>query len=132
MKWMAFALAAGLGLGAGAGRGRAVTFEPEIDLSESATASTLNEISPQAVAVDGEGRAAVVWSEFPAEEGAPELMARVRETSGSWSQFKLLSKRDGKYSGDAALAVTAEGQIAVTWVDQGSGRFEGHGLIQVV
>lgn len=124
MKRIAFGLAAGLGLVAGSGMGRAVTFEQEIDLSESATASTLNEISPQAVAVDGEGRVAVVWSEFPPEGGAPELMARVRQTDGGWSQSKLLTERDGKYSGDAALAVTAEGQVAVTWLDQGSGSFE--------
>jgi hypothetical protein len=124
MKWLLLGLAAGLGLVAGTGMGRAVTFEQEVDLAESATASTLNEISPQAVAVDGEGRVVIVWSEFPAEGGAPELMARMRLTDGSWSESKLLTERDGKYSGDAALAGTAEGQVAIAWVDQGSGSFE--------
>ena len=116
-------LGVGLGLAAGAGAAGVVTFEPEVDLSESATASTLNEISPQAVTVDGTGRVAVVWSEFPAEGGAPELMARVRQPYGSWTRSSQLTPSDGKYSGDAALAA-AGGPVLVTWVDQGSGGFE--------
>lgn len=117
-------LGAGLGLAAGAGAAGIVTFEPEVDLSESATASTLNEISPQAVAADLAGRVAAVWSEFPEEGGAPELMARVRRADGSWSKSAQLTPSDGKYSGDAALAATSGGSVMVTWVDQGSGGFE--------
>lgn len=130
MRWKAVArgalwtiLGPGLGLVTGAGATGVVTFEPEVDLSASATASTLNEISPQAVAVDGAGRVAVVWSEFPEEGGAPELMARVRRPDGSWSRSAQLTPSDGKYSGDAALAA-AGGPVLVAWVDQASGGFE--------
>ncbi len=116
-------LGVGLGLAAGAGAAGAVAFEPEVDVSDSPTASALNEISPQAVAVDGAGRVAVVWAEFPEEGGAPELMARVRLPDGTWTRSAALTASDGKYSGDAALA-TAGGEIMIAWVDQGSGSFE--------
>jgi hypothetical protein len=102
----------------------AVTFEREVDLSESAGASSLNEISPQAVAVDGEGRVVVVWSEFSEEGGTPELMVRVRQPDGRWSRSALLTDRDGHYSGDAAVATTAEGRVAIAWIEQESGSFE--------
>ncbi len=101
-----------------------VTFGPEYDLAESATPSGLNEISPQAVAVDGQGRVVVVWSEFPAADRPPELMARVRLADGSWSPSAFLTEPDGEYSGDAALATTADGGVAVAWVDHGTGSFE--------
>ncbi len=111
-------------LGLWVSRVSAATFTAEVNLSDSPAASLLNEINPQAVAADGQGRVIVVWSEFTTEGGTPELMARVRQPDGRWSKSALLTPRDGKYSGDAALATTADGRVAVAWVDQGSGSFE--------
>ncbi len=101
---------------------RAITFEPERNLSDSETASALPEISPQPLAFDGTGRLIVVWSEFATAESPPELMVRVSDPQGQFKEPAVpLTTPDGKYSGDATVAGTADGTVHVAWADQATG-----------
>jgi hypothetical protein len=113
-------------LAAGAVAAAAFDLEPEANLSESESPSSLNEVSPQALAVDAAGRAFVVWSEFAGEgdQPVPELVLRQRRLDGGWSSRVQLTPADGRYSSDAAVAAGPDGRVHVVWVDQGSGAFE--------
>ena len=107
-----------------AAAGSAIQLQPEENLSASDAPSNLNEVGPQALAIDGQGRVVVVWSEFTGEEQSPpELAMRVGPPGAGWGPVVPLTANDRKYSGDAALAADAGG-VHVAWVDQATGTFE--------
>ena len=62
---LVLAVALAVALAATAGRATAgFTLGPEVNLSNSPEPSGVAEVSPQGLAVDGEGRVIVVWNEF--------------------------------------------------------------------
>lgn len=96
--------------------------QPTENLSESLTASVLNQVTPQAIALDGD-RPTVIWSEIgPGDQ--PELMAR-RASAAGWDTPPWRPGRsDTVYSGDAAIAIDASGRAQIVWIEARPGRFE--------
>ncbi|HWN80770.1 MAG TPA: hypothetical protein VNM87_01620 [Candidatus Udaeobacter sp.] len=116
---LVLAVALAVALAATAGRATAgFTLGPEVNLSNSPEPSGVAEVSPQGLAVDGEGRVIVVWNEFKSADSTPEVAMRVSGPDGRFSPPVRLTKDDGKYSGEAALAVLPDGKVMVAWTQQ--------------
>jgi hypothetical protein len=79
------------------------------------------EVTPQGLAVDPEGRVIAVWNEFRDADSPPELALRVSGPDGRFGRAVPLTTYDGQYSGEGALAVTADGRIAIAWTEQKDG-----------
>jgi hypothetical protein len=102
----------------------AIQLQPEENVSESGEPSALTQMSPQSVAVDAQGRAIVVWSEFVDQKSPPELWMRVRGQGTGFGPRLPLTQPDEIYSGDAAVAADSAGGVHLAWVDKKSGKLE--------
>ena len=83
------------------------------------TARTLSETTEQsgspAAAIDGRGRATVVWNEKVA--GRWSVMAASRRLETHWTPPRAIDRGPAQ-PGSPELAATASGEVAVSWADQ--------------